>query len=156
VEIDIEGPKSVFRLYPKKGEVWALYRSWRQHKPVQSDAGEEDNVKFEYDLFQVCSDYSKEKGVKVARLYKIPGFTALFQSQEIQEMIPAEHVLSRFSHRIFTYQMRGDERPGVPKDSWELDPAATPLEYLKESPNAYGVDCPPSAMESIQTVSESG
>jgi hypothetical protein len=71
-------------------------------------------------------------------------------------MIPAKDVLSRFSHRIFTYQMRGDERPGVPEDSWELDPAATPLEFLIESPNGYGVDHPPPAMESIQTVSESG
>jgi hypothetical protein len=157
VEIDIEGPKSIFRLYPKKGEVWALYRSWWQHKPVQSDAGEEDNVKFEYDLMQVCSDYSKEKGVKVAPLHKIPGFTAIFQSiQESSSMIPAKDVLSRFSHRIFTYRMRGDEGPGVPEDSWELDPAATPVEFLKESPNRYGVDRPPPATESLQTVSESG
>jgi hypothetical protein len=71
-------------------------------------------------------------------------------------MIPAKDVLSRFSHRIFTYRMRGDEGPGVPEDSWELDPAATPVEFLKESPNRYGVDRPPPATESLQTVSESG
>jgi hypothetical protein len=47
----------------------------------------------------------------------------------------------------------------VPKGSRELDPAATPLEYLKQSTNGYsdGVyDSPDPEIDTLQTVSESG
>ncbi len=165
VEIEEDVSRGTFRLYPKKGEVWALYRNWSKPKPekvadVAADE-EEDNVKFEYELVEVHSDYSKEKGVKVAPIYKVSGFTALFKSGGYRASIaiPAKDVPSRFSHRIFTYQISGDEMPGVPKDSLELDPAATPLEYLEQSPNGYGdgVDNAPAfEVEALQTVSESG
>ncbi|CAM6048614.1 unnamed protein product [Sphagnum compactum] len=163
VEMDVDAPKSIFRLYPKKHEVWALYRNWSKPKPEPNDAEEEeDNVKFEYELVEVQNDYSKEKGVKVIPLYKVPGFTALFKSggpQVVSSVIPAKDVFSQFSHRIFTYQMHGNEKPGVPKGSRELDPAATPLEYLKQSTNGYsdGVyDSPDPEIDALQTVSESG
>jgi hypothetical protein len=165
VEIEADVSGVTFRLYPKKGEVWALYRNWSKPKPekvadVAADE-EEDNVKFEYELMEVHSDYSKEKGVKVAPIYKVSGFTALFKSGGYRASIaiPAKDVPSRFSHQIFTYQISGDEKPGVPKDSLELDPAATPLEYLEQSPNGYGdgVDnVPAPEVEALQTVSESG
>jgi hypothetical protein len=165
VEIEEDVSRGTFQLYPKKGEVWALYRNWSKPKPekvadVAADE-EEDNVKFEYELVEVHSDYSKEKGVKVAPIYKVSGFTALFKSGGYRASIaiPAKDVPSRFSHQIFTYQISGDEEPGVPKDSLELDPAATPLEYLKQSPNGYGdgVDnVPVHEVEALQTVSESG
>jgi hypothetical protein len=165
VEIEEDVSRGTFQLYPKKGEVWALYRNWSKPKPEKvADVAvdeEEDNVKFEYELVEVHSDYSKEKGVKVAPIYKVSGFTALFKSGGYRASIaiPAKDVPSRFSHRIFTYQISGDEKPGVPKDSLELDPAATPLEYLQQSPNGYGdgVDnVPAPEVEALQTVSESG
>jgi len=165
VEIEEDVSRGTFQLYPKKGEVWALYRNWSKPKPekvadVAADE-EEDNVKFEYELVEVQSDYSKEKGVKVAPIYKVSGFTALFKSGGYWASIaiPAKDVPSRFSHRISTYQISGDEKPGVPKDSLELDPAATPPEYLKQSTNGYGdgVDnFPVPEVEALQTVSESG
>ncbi len=164
VEMDVDALKSIFRLYPKKHEVWALYRNWSKPKPELTDAEEEeDNVKFEYELVEVQNNYSKEKGVKVIPLYKVSGFTALFKSggpQVVSRVIPAKDVFSQFSHRIFTYQMHGNEKPGVPKGSRELDPAATPLEYLKQSTNGYsddGVyDSPDPEIDTLQTVSESG
>ncbi|CAM6044394.1 unnamed protein product [Sphagnum compactum] len=165
VEIEEDVSRGTFQLYPKKGEVWALYRNWSKPKPekVADTAAdeEEDNVKFEYELVEVHSDYSKEKGVKVTPIFKVSGFTALFKSGGYRASIaiPAKDVPSRFSHRILTYQNSGDEKPGVPKDSLELDPAATPPEYLKQSPNGYGdgVDnVPAPEVEALQTVSESG
>ncbi|CAM6053830.1 unnamed protein product [Sphagnum tenellum] len=165
VEIEEGVSRGTFQLYPKKGEVWALYRNWSKPKPEKvayaAADEEEDNVKFEYELVEVHSDYSKEKGVKVAPIYKVSGFTALFKSGGYRASIaiPAKDVPSRFSHRILTYQISGDEIPGVPKDSLELDPAATPLEYLEQSPNGYGDGLdngPAPEVEALQTVSESG
>ena len=38
----------------------------------------------------------------------------------------------RFSHQVPFYRMSGEEAPNVPKDSYELDPAAISKELLQE------------------------
>jgi hypothetical protein len=39
----------------------------------------------------------------------------------------------RFSHLVPFYRMSGEEAPNVPKDSYELDPAALSKELLQDT-----------------------
>ncbi|KAF3609601.1 hypothetical protein DY000_02051455 [Brassica cretica] len=45
-------------------------------------------------------------------------------------MIPSDDML-RFSHRVPSYKLTGDEKKGVPAGAFELDPAAIPRDYIE-------------------------
>ncbi|CDY27812.1 BnaA05g32210D [Brassica napus] len=45
-------------------------------------------------------------------------------------MIPSDEML-RFSHRVPSFKLTGDEEKGVPAGSFELDPAAIPKDCLE-------------------------
>ncbi|XVE56569.1 hypothetical protein DITRI_Ditri04bG0021900 [Diplodiscus trichospermus] len=121
--------KGAVQIYPKKGDVWALYRNW------SCDWSETtaDEVIHKYDMVKVLDDYNERKGVLVAPLVKVPGFKTVFQKHSEPSktwMIPREE-LFRFSHQVPSYLLTGQEGPNAPKDCLELDPAATPSELLQ-------------------------
>lgn len=130
VEVERDAKRSMVTFWPKKDEIWALYREWEKKQAKKEDG--DQSFYYEYDLVQVASNYSSADGLSVLPLIKVEGFKSLFTVADEDEMynIPHKHVQGRFSHCIPRYQMIGSESPGVPPGAWELDPASTPAEYL--------------------------
>lgn len=112
---------------PKEGETWALFRDWsnnpiQQHKPC-----------YRYDLVEVVEVFKDNQGIGVTYLGKVEGFVSVFehaaQHGMFEEVIlPKE--MQRFSHRVPSVRLSGEEREGVPAGSFELDPAAVPRYIL--------------------------
>ncbi|XWS37111.1 hypothetical protein CRYUN_Cryun19dG0015300 [Craigia yunnanensis] len=124
-----KGRKGTIQIYPRKGNVWALYRNW------SSDWNEltPDDMIHKYDMVEVLEDYNEQKGVAVGPLVKVPGFKTVFRKHSkpsITWVIPREE-LFRFSHQVPSYLLTGQEGQNAPKGCLELDPAATPLELLQ-------------------------
>ncbi|KAL0338938.1 UNVERIFIED_CONTAM: DnaJsubfamily B member 4 [Sesamum angustifolium] len=113
-------------IYPRKGEVWALFRDW----DISWSSNPENYKKFKYEVVEVLSDFVAGTGIKVGYLDKVAGFVSLFQriSQcETNSFLIQPNELYKFSHRVPCVKMTGSERQGVPIGSFELDPASLPL-----------------------------
>ncbi|KAF7830678.1 DnaJ-like subfamily B member 12 [Senna tora] len=124
-----KGNRGVIRIFPVKGEVWALYRNWSpdwsQHTP--------DDVIHKYDMVEVLEDFTEEQGVLVTPLIKLDDFRTVFRRQtdpDRVKKIPKEEMF-RFSHQVPNYILTGQEADNAPKGCRELDPAATPLDLLQ-------------------------
>ncbi|KAL6996939.1 hypothetical protein U1Q18_007063 [Sarracenia purpurea var. burkii] len=126
----IKGARGVIQIFPRKGDVWALYRNW------SSDWNEltPDEVIHKYDVVGVLEDYNEERGgVAVAPLVKLAGFKSVFRQHLVPEevkTIPREEMF-RFSHSVPSYILTGQEARNAPKGCFELDPAAMPSELLQ-------------------------
>ncbi|XP_019092475.1 PREDICTED: uncharacterized protein LOC104744640 isoform X2 [Camelina sativa] len=115
---------------PSEGETWALFRDWskswekntEQHKPP-----------YRYDFVEVLHGFDDRLGVGVAYLGKVEGFVSVYKKAKqhgvISFMISPEE-MRRFSHRVPSFRMNGEEKEGVPAGSFELDPAAIPSSIL--------------------------
>lgn len=69
----------------------------------------------------------------VIPLLKVAGFKAVFHRRtdsDVVRRIPKEE-LFRFSHRVPSRLLTGEEGNNAPKGCHELDPAATPVDLLK-------------------------
>ncbi|KAK9278247.1 hypothetical protein L1049_027810 [Liquidambar formosana] len=124
-----KGTRGIIRIYPRKGDVWALYRNW---SPDWNELTPDDVI-HKYDMVEVLEDYDEQQGVTVAPLVKVAGFKTVFhQHLDPREVrtIPREE-LFRFSHQVPSYLLTGQEAQNAPKGCRELDPAATPLELLQ-------------------------
>ncbi|KAK1407176.1 hypothetical protein QVD17_38789 [Tagetes erecta] len=124
-----KGKKGVIHIYPKKGDVWAVYRNWSPNWNEYTP----DEVIHKYDMVSILEDFSEEKGVTVAPLVKVSGFKSVFhQHADVAETrtIPRDEIF-RLSHQIPFYLLTGEESVNVPKGCLELDPAALPLELLQ-------------------------
>ncbi|CAK8544717.1 unnamed protein product [Lathyrus sativus] len=114
-----------YLVYPMKGETWAIFRHW----DIGWGSKPEKNAEYQFEFVEVLSDFDEKDGVKVTYLSKVKGFVCLFQ-QTVQNgvglfCVPPNE-LYRFSHRVPSFMMSGDERKDVPKGSFELDPAGLP------------------------------
>ncbi|KAK8538834.1 hypothetical protein V6N13_009195 [Hibiscus sabdariffa] len=129
-----------FFVYPQKGETWALFKDWdvkwfsdpEKHKPP-----------YQYDFVEVLTDFDKEVGIGVAHLGKVEGFVSIFRQTERDGVISFQISscdLYRFSHRVPSFRMTGNEREGVPVGSFELDPASLPA-YLFKVGNHNAENC---------------
>ncbi|KAI3447161.1 hypothetical protein Pfo_003826 [Paulownia fortunei] len=113
-------------IYPRVGEVWALFKDW----DLSWSSSPENHREYKYEIVEVLSDFVAVAGVKVCYLDKVRGFVSLFQRSSQSEtdffrIGPNE--LYKFSHSIPCFKMTGTERGGVPVGSFELDPASLPL-----------------------------
>ncbi|KAK8599907.1 hypothetical protein V6N13_060287 [Hibiscus sabdariffa] len=124
-----KGVRGVIRIFPRKGDVWALYRNWSPDWNENTP----DDVRHKYDMVEVLDDYNEEHGVSVAPLTKVSGFRTVFQKhidpKEVR-MIPKEEMF-RFSHQVPNYLLTGQEAQNAPTGCRELDPAATPVDLLQ-------------------------
>ncbi|XP_031272771.1 uncharacterized protein LOC116131251 [Pistacia vera] len=124
-----KGPRGAIRIFPRKGDVWALYRNW---SPDWNELTA-DEVIHKYDMVEVLEDYDEELGVTVTPLVKVAGFKTVFHQhldpREVRR-IPREEMF-RFSHHVPSYLLTGQEAPNAPKGCRELDPAATPVDLLQ-------------------------
>ncbi|XP_039065543.1 uncharacterized protein LOC120210974 [Hibiscus syriacus] len=119
-----------FFVYSRKGEIWALFKDWdvkwasepEKHKPP-----------YQFDFVEVLTDFDKEVGIGVAHLGKVKGFVGIFRQTEcgVISFQISSFELYRFSHRVPSLRMTGNEREDIPVGSFELDPASLPT-YLFE------------------------
>ncbi|KAG8365870.1 hypothetical protein BUALT_Bualt17G0016900 [Buddleja alternifolia] len=118
-----------FQIFPRKGDVWALYRNWSSEWNELT----KDEVIHKYNMVEVLEDYDEELGVIVVPLVKVAGFKAVFHQHfnpsEIKR-IPKEE-MSKFSHQVPSHLLTGQEGAKSLKGCRELDPAATPSEILQ-------------------------
>ncbi|TMW94454.1 hypothetical protein EJD97_010240 [Solanum chilense] len=114
--------KNRFEIYPREGEIWALYKSLKKSGL--------DPDKFEYDIVEVI-EYSKE-WIKVSSLVRVDGLKSVFKQQTSKSVTLEiqKDEFWRFSHQIPAFQLTG-EKGGVLRGCWELDPAAVPCSLLK-------------------------
>ncbi|KAJ4730204.1 DnaJ domain containing protein [Melia azedarach] len=119
------------RIFPKTGEIWAVYRNWSP----DWNRSTPDDVRHQYEMVEVLDDYSEELGVCVTPLTKLSGFKTVYQSNTDKNAfrwIPRREML-RFSHQVPSFSLKG-EATNLPGKCWDLDPAATPDELLHAAP----------------------
>ncbi|KAI3834741.1 hypothetical protein MKX03_013994 [Papaver bracteatum] len=116
---------NTFKIYPQKGETWALYKNWN----IKWSSEPNNHREYEYKFVVVLSDYTSESGILVAQLVKLKGFACLFKPAETNGMsslqIPSHEMLI-FSNRVPSFKTTGGERKDVPEGYFELDPASLP------------------------------
>ncbi|XP_054805293.1 uncharacterized protein LOC129308256 [Prosopis cineraria] len=124
-----KGTRGVIQIYPKKGDVWALYRNWS----LEWNELTPDEIVQKYDMVEVLEDYNEEKGVNVVPLVKVAGFKTVFRrhadSRKIKN-VPREEMF-RFSHQVPCYSLTGQDGHNAPPGCLELDPASVPMELLQ-------------------------
>jgi curved DNA-binding protein CbpA len=115
--------KNTFCIYPRKGEIWAMFKDWDSSWSSKSVKHKE----FAYEMVQVVSDFTDSTGFVVIPLVKINGYVSLFMqsSEAAPVVIPTSEIL-KFSHNVPLYRTTGNERNGVPEGAFELDPASLP------------------------------
>lgn len=138
-----KGTRGVIRIFPLKGEVWALYKDW------SPDWNEEtpDDVIHKYDMAEVLEDFDEELGILVAPLIKLPDFRTVFRRHADPDRVTRipKGEMFRFSHQVPNCVLTGEEADNAPKGCRELDPAATPLDLLQattESNEGSGAERP--------------
>lgn len=135
--------RNTYKIYPRKGEVWGLFKCW----DFNWISDEDTNRKYDYEFVEILSGYAEGVGICVAYLAKVKGFVSVFcrKGKEGTDTViipPAE--LLRFSHSVPCFKLTGEEREGVLKGFFEIDPASLPLnleeiavpEILKEETGA--------------------
>ena len=126
--------KNSYDIFPRKSEVWALFKNWDIEWSSCVDSGRQ----YEYEIVEVMSDFTEGDVISVVRLVKVQGFVSLFvqaidkESSSIK--IQMKDVL-QFSHKIPSYRLTGNEREGIPKGSLELDCASLPLNFAEMFPS---------------------
>ncbi|KAI5055315.1 hypothetical protein GOP47_0030460 [Adiantum capillus-veneris] len=113
-----KGQKGGLMIYPRKGEIWALYKDWASLITKDDKHG--------YELVEVLTDFSDETGVQVCLLVRVEGFKSVYRrlSDIVYRVLPNE--MRRFSHNIPVHQLTAGEVPDCVKGCFELDPASTP------------------------------
>ncbi|KAK7270780.1 hypothetical protein RJT34_26192 [Clitoria ternatea] len=124
-----KGNDGAICIYPRKGDVWAIYRNWSP----DWDELTADEVIHKFDVVEVLGDFTEGHGINVIPLVKVAGFKTVFHHhldpKEIKT-IPREEMF-RFSHQVPSYCLTGQEAPNAPKGCRVLDPAATPSKLLQ-------------------------
>ncbi|XP_076882686.1 uncharacterized protein LOC143531224 [Bidens hawaiensis] len=112
-----------FVVYPKKGEIWALFKDWDITKWIGDS---KNHMKYNFEIVEILSDFDEDNGVVVGYMVKVKGFVSLFRKAEIAEYRIPPSDLFRFSHNIPSVKLTGSERANVPVGSFELDTASIP------------------------------
>ncbi|KAI3894959.1 hypothetical protein MKW92_004900 [Papaver armeniacum] len=120
-----KGARNTYKIYPRKGETWALYKNWNSKWSSDPD----NHREYEYEFVVVLSDYTNESGILVTQLVKLKGFVCLFKPTKTNGMSSfqiASNEMLKFSHRVPSFRTGGRERKDVPEGYFELDPASLP------------------------------
>ncbi|GMH07141.1 hypothetical protein Nepgr_008981 [Nepenthes gracilis] len=129
------GKGGCVRIYPKSGDVWAVYRNC-SHDRTRSTA---DKARNRYKIVEVLDDYSEELGVCLIPLTKVEGFKTVYRrntNNVTMRWVPKRE-MARFSHRVPSWPLKGVG--SLPEGCWDLDPAAIPAELLQAT-NAEKVE----------------
>ncbi|XP_049347763.1 uncharacterized protein LOC125812296 [Solanum verrucosum] len=118
--------KGVYKIFPRKGEVWAVYKNWS----AQIKGKKLEDCEYEIvEIVDVSDSY-----VEVKFLVWVNGFKSVYkprveeeEAHRTEKISVSEHL--KFSHRIPAFRLT-EERGGSLRGFWELDPAAMPLYLL--------------------------
>ncbi|XWS31075.1 hypothetical protein CRYUN_Cryun23aG0046200 [Craigia yunnanensis] len=130
---DKAGRGGCVRIFPKSGDIWAVYRNWSP----DWNSSTPDDVRHQYQMVEVLDDYSEELGVCITPLVKLDGFKTVYQrntNKDAIRWIPRREMF-RFSHQVPSWLLLG-ESGNLPDHCWDLDPAATPDEFLHPAAEA--------------------
>ncbi|KAL8117512.1 uncharacterized protein LOC141661996 [Apium graveolens] len=122
--------KELYRIYPKKGSVWALYNE----KAIDSEGRNlVDKDRRCYDIAVFLTSYSEVHGLSMGYLEKVDGLKSVFKRKDIGghaiKWLEKDDI-RLFSHQIPARKLSGEEVSIPAKDCWELDPASVPPELL--------------------------
>ncbi|KAM7485140.1 hypothetical protein LguiA_001149 [Lonicera macranthoides] len=125
---EITDKKDIYAIFPRKGEVWALYKNWNAGMKCA------DLENCEYDMVEVLEE--NDLAIAVSLLEGVDGYKSVFKSKMEGEStvtmeIPRTELL-RFSHQLPAFQLT-EEKGGSLRGCWELDPAALPVLLLCSS-----------------------
>ncbi|XWS08659.1 hypothetical protein CRYUN_Cryun40dG0020400 [Craigia yunnanensis] len=129
--------RDTYKVFPRKGETWALFKNWN----IKWKSETSTDQKYEYELVEILSEDAERVGIHVAYLTKVKGFVSVFcrmSKDGVDTFLIPPNELFRFSHKVPSFVLTGEERKGVPKGSFELDPASLPEEIFV--PNDLKVD----------------
>ncbi|CAL9243002.1 unnamed protein product [Arabidopsis halleri] len=118
--------KGLVHIYPRKGNIWALYENWSPSWDISTSVEEMNK----YEMVEVLQDFDEESGVTVVPLVKLSGFKTLFRRHPSQRTYPRKE-LFRFSHQVAYQLLTSKEGENAPDGCLELDPAALTPELLK-------------------------
>lgn len=116
--------KEVYRIYPKKGSVWALY--------CERSLGDEEERS--YDIVVCLASYKDMYGMSMGYLEKVEGFKTIFRRREVGAHAVRwlkKDDMSLLSHQVPARKVVDVEGVELPKDCWELDPASLPPGLLQ-------------------------
>ncbi|GMI94009.1 hypothetical protein like AT2G35540 [Hibiscus trionum] len=122
--------KEFYRIYPRKGSVWAVYNEARVGAAGRNLSTRDKHC---YEIVVLLTTYSDIHGLSMAYLEKVDGFKTIFKRQEIgcQAIRWLEKDDIRlFSHQIPARKLSGNDVPDLLKDCWELDPASLSPDLL--------------------------
>ncbi|KAL3615342.1 hypothetical protein CASFOL_041003 [Castilleja foliolosa] len=123
------GRGGLVRIYPRGGDIWAVYRNWTPDWDVTTPT----EVRHQYEMVEVIDDYSEENGVWVTPLVKLDGYKTVYRrngNTDAVRWVPRREML-RFSHQVPACSLVKVEGIDLPEGCWDLDPAATPDELLQ-------------------------
>ncbi|KAK1407139.1 hypothetical protein QVD17_38750 [Tagetes erecta] len=115
----------IYRIFPSKGEIWAVYKNWKSGW----NRGNFDTCKCW--VVEILSDFSDGEKMMVARLIEVKGCLTFFQRMQGEdgfEMVRgfSKREMLSFSHRIPAFRVPGIGGHGIPESSWHLEPNALP------------------------------
>lgn len=125
--------RNSYTIYPRKGEVWALFKDWKIGWSFDAQ-----NRLYDYEVVEVLSDFAVANGISVIPLVKIEGFVSLFMRAKEKRMAPYEippNEILRFSHNIPSYRLTGTEKESIPQGCLELDLASLPTNFSESFPS---------------------
>ncbi|XP_058102937.1 uncharacterized protein LOC131246633 [Magnolia sinica] len=116
--------RSFYKIYPRKGEIWAMYKNWHSKWSLSDLNG------YQCQVVEILSDFDEEVGMCISLLVQVTDCMTFFQRKlyegfELTRTLSRRDILS-FSHRIPAYMVLGIESHGIPKSSWHLEPDALP------------------------------
>ncbi|GKU95855.1 hypothetical protein SLEP1_g9162 [Rubroshorea leprosula] len=122
--------KELYRIYPKKGSVWALY----DEAAFSTERGNlSAGDKRCYHIVVSLTTYTEIHGLSMACLEKVDGFKTIFKRQEIgchAIRWLEKDGLRLFSHQIPARKLSSANAPDHLKHCWELDPTSLPYDLL--------------------------
>lgn len=114
--------KNRFEIYPREGEVWAIYKNW------STELTSSDLENCECDIVEVLE--GNDKRTRVSPLVRVNGLKAVYKAPKrrksntgIMEISRAD--FARFSHQIPAFWHTGEKNTHL-KDCWELDQSSIP------------------------------
>ncbi|XP_019156148.1 PREDICTED: J protein JJJ2 [Ipomoea nil] len=118
--------RALYRVYPKKGSVWAIYEE-------NNPNADQDVEGKQYGIVVCLTSYTEIHGLSVAYLEKVDGFRTVFKRREIGAHAIrwlGKDEITLMSHQIPAKKLSGEEAVGISKECWELDPASVPSKML--------------------------
>ncbi|CAL5194680.1 unnamed protein product [Lathyrus oleraceus] len=115
---------SIYEIYPKKGEIWALYKD-QNYELTSSD---QDRGRSECHIVEVLAD--SDKGIEVVILLRFSGSQPIFKAPIMRrsktgviEILREE--VGRFSHQVPAFQHSGEDDLHL-RGCWVADPSSIP------------------------------